>query len=110
MLLRPSRGCISHVCLPACLPACLAHLSCAPASPLLQAQLDGRAALVDSGKQQLMRLELGDSGAATPEILSVRPLAVTPAYAGPVLVTGRNMGGPQDAVFCRNGGEPCGGG
>ena len=38
------------------------------------------------------------------QICSVRPLAVTAAYNGPILVTGRNIGGSADTLYCRNGG------
>ena len=42
-----------------------------------------------------------------PQICSVRPLAMTPAYDGPIMVTGRNIGGSADTLYCRNGGEQC---
>jgi hypothetical protein len=54
-----------------------------------------------------MQLDLASSGEAVPEISSVRPLAVTPSYQGPILVTGRHVGGEGDTVYCRNGGECC---
>lgn len=68
------------------------------------AQLDGQAVLLDASKRQVASLDLGASRAAAPAIASVRPLAMTPAYSGPILVTGRNLAGADDALFCRNGG------
>ena len=38
------------------------------------------------------------------QVCTVRPLAMTPSYLGPIMVTGRNMGGNQDGLFCRLGG------
>lgn len=68
------------------------------------AQLDGQAALVDSNNRQLARLDLEGSAAILPQICSVRPLAMTLAYDGPIMVTGRNIGGSADTLYCRNGG------
>jgi hypothetical protein len=59
--------------------------------------------LADADGRCLARLDLGEAGAA-PRIASVRPLAVTPDYHGPVLVTGTHVGGPGDTIFCRSGG------
>lgn len=72
------------------------------------AQLDGHAVLLDAGKRRVATLDLSASPAAAPAIASVRPLAMTPAYSGPVLVIGRNIGGPDDALYCRNGGALAG--
>lgn len=68
------------------------------------AQLDGQAALLDGEKRQVAMLDLAASAEVAPAIASVRPLAMTPAYVGPILVTGRNIGGAEDGLFCRNGG------
>ncbi|KAL4451665.1 hypothetical protein ABPG75_007327 [Micractinium tetrahymenae] len=67
------------------------------------AQLDGHAALLDESQEQLLQLDLAASAGVAPELCSVRPLAVTPCYSGPIMVTGRNIGDPQDMLFCRNG-------
>lgn len=75
-----------------------------PRLPFVQAQLDGQAALLDEDKEQLLQVDLAASAGAMPELCSVRPLAVTPSYSGPFMLTGRNIGDPQDTLFCRNGG------
>lgn len=69
------------------------------------AQSGRQAVVVDASGRRVMQLDLASSGEAVPEISSVRPLAVTPSYQGPILVTGRHVGGEGDTVYCRNGGE-----
>ena len=71
------------------------------AAGALLAQAGGGLAAVLQGGRPVLSLDCASAPGALPRLYSVAPLAVTPAYTGPFLATGRGISGPQDAIFCR---------